>query len=304
MKNTFAVPLVPLSAFLLAAAIAMPAFGQTAAEAPKPDAPKAEKPKTYMVIAAVGEQFTVMFRVSRVGLGTNIKPNFSRKSVTVKNNVLNRFVLHSMDEALAKADPTSKRLFMTLRPKDMDAVKLKAREQVAIDEIIADLKGMPERQEWDRIVAVTPAYKAFEYNGVDGELAGFGVFYQPYRNVDMKTGGARYFDGEDAVTPENMFVRSSIYAAPFSMIDIWILDPRTLAVLDKQQRYDNIKLFDPLSDSVTISGNVTPEVLFDRFSTLVDRSVTAAVERSELLAKRPQVDVGNVKEINPGDAKK
>src|SRR5579863_705074 len=206
MKNTYAL----LSTLLLAVAIAVPALAETTAQPPNTDAPKADKPKTYMVIAAVGEQFTVMFRASRVALGTNIKPNFSRKSVTVKNNVLNRFVMHSMDEALAKADPTSKRLFMTLRPKDMDAENVKGREQVAIDEVIADLKGMPEREEWDRIVVVTPAYKAFDYNGVDGQLAGFGVFYQPYAMTDRQTGGVRYFDGEDAVTPENMFIRSSI----------------------------------------------------------------------------------------------
>jgi hypothetical protein len=295
MKNPFAT----LSVVLLATSVAVSAVGETSSESPK-----ADKPKTYMVIAAVGEQFTVMFRASKVALGTNIKPKFARTSVTIKNNVLNRFVMHSMDEAIAKADPTSKRLFMTLRAKDMDAVKPQEREQVAIDEIVADLKGMTEREDWDRIVVVTPAYKAFDYNGVDGELAGFGVFYQPYRNTDMVTRGTRYFDGEDAITPENMFVRSSIYAAPFSMIEIWVLDPKTLAVLDKQQRYDNVKVFDPLSDSVSISGNVTPAALFEKFATLVDRSVTAAVDRSQLLAKRPQVDVGNVKEVNPEDAKK
>jgi hypothetical protein len=301
MKNTCTL----LSTLLLAAAIAIPAFGQTAPAAAKPDASKAEKPKTYMVISAVGEQFTVMFRVSKVGLGTNIKPNFRRKSVTVKNNVLNRFVMHSMDEAIARADPTSKRLFMTLRAKDMDAVKPREREQVAIDEIVADLKGMPEREDWDRIVVITPAYKAFEYNGVDGELAGFGVFYQPYQNSQRgNMMGTQDFTGEDAITPENMFIRTSIYAAPFSMIEVWVLDPKTLAVLDKQQRYDNVKLFDPLSDSVSISGNVKPEVLFDRFSTLVDRSVTAAVDRSLVLAKRSKVDVGNVQEVKPEDAKK
>jgi len=300
MKTTLAV----LAALFFAAAIVTPAFGEPPAEPDRTDAPKWDKPKTYMVIAAVGEQFTVMFRVSSVALGTNIKPNFRRRSVTVRNNVLNRFVLRSMDEAIAKVDPTSKRLFMTLRAKDMDAVKPQERERVAIDEIVADLKGMPEREDWDRIVIVTPAYKAFDYNGVDGELAGFGVFYQPHGNTDMQTGGMRYFDGEDAITPENMFVRTSIYAAPFSMIEIWVLDPKTLAVLDKQQRYDNVKLFDPRSDSVTIVGNVKPEVLFDKFSTLVDRSVTAAVERSTMLARRPQVDVGNVKEVSTEDAKK
>jgi hypothetical protein len=292
MKNTFTI----FAALLVAAGFALSAIGKTPAEPPMADASKAGTPKTYMIIAAVGEQFTAMFPVSKVGLETNIEPNFRRKSIAVKNDVLNRYVMHSMDEAIARADPTSKRLFLRLRAKDMDAENVRAREQVAIDEVVADLKGMPERMEWDRIVVVTPAYKAFEYNGVDGQLAGFGVFYQ--------TLGGRDFDGQDTTTPENKFVRSYRYSAPFSMIDVWVPDPKTLAVLDKQQRYDNVKVFDPFSDDLTISGNVTPEVLFDRFSKLVDRSVTAAVNCSALLGKRPQVDVGKVKEVKPGDAEK
>jgi hypothetical protein len=35
----------------------------------------------------------------------------------------------------------------------------------------------------------------------------------------------------------------------------------------------------------------------------VDRSITAAVEHSQLLAKNPHVDVGKPKEVKPEDAK-
>lgn len=293
---------VAVAGFSLMGLLAAPAWGQNVADAAKPG-----KQKVYAVIAAVGDQFTVMFKASKVGIGTNITPKTARKTVTVKNNVLNRYVLKSVDAAIAKSDPGSKRVFMTLRAADMDAVKPSEREKVAIDEIIADLKGMPEREEWDRIIVVTPAYKAFEYNGLGGELAGFGVFYQPYESMDDPVGpraSVRYFEGEDAITPDNMFTRSSIYAAPFSLIEFWVLDPKTLAVLDKQQRYDNVKVFDPLSDSLTIAGNVSPAVLFDKFSTLVDRSVTAAVERSGVFSKRGVIDVGDIKEVKPDEAKK
>lgn len=274
----------------LAGLLSLSAYAQSATDSREP-----EKPRVYAIIAAVGEQFTVMFKVSKVAMGTNIAPNYSRKSVAVKDNILNRYVLHSVDAAIARADPDSKRIFMTLRAKDMDAGSASERESVALDEIITDLKGMPEREEWDRIVLVTPAYKAFEYNGVGGRLAGFGVFYNPL--------GGRIYDGEDSETPDGKFIRSWKYTAPFSLIDIWVLDPKTLKVLDKQQRYDNVKVFDPLSDDLYISGNVSPKILFDKFSRLVDRSVAAAVDRSAILTRRGVINVGDVKEVKPDNGK-
>jgi hypothetical protein len=308
--------LLPTSAWCQTAA-------DTPAEMPAREAPKTEKPKTYMIVSAVGEQFTVLSRSSEVELGSRIVPNYGRTIYKVKDNQLNRYVLDCMDKAIAKVDPSSKRLFMSLRSADIEAANVRAREQVAIDRVVANLKRMA-REEWDRIIVVTPVYRAFDYKGVDGQLAGFGVFYQPYSMSDVfvmqkgvngltgastggfqsEGGGERYFDGEEAVTPEDKQIRAAKYAAPFSMIEIWVLDPKTLAVLDRQQRFDNIKVFDPQSDSIGIVGNVSAAVLLDKFNALVDRSITDAVQHSSLLDKVPQVDVGAPKEVKPEDAKR
>jgi hypothetical protein len=312
-----------LTAALLPTAASCQTAADTPAETPAREAPKAEKPKTYMIVSAVGEQFTVLSRPTDAELGTRIVPNYLRTVYKVKDNVLNRYVLNCMDKAIAKVDPSSKRLFTSLRAAEMDAVNLGEREQVAIDQVVADLKRMP-RDEWDRIIVVTPVYRAFAYKGVDGRLAGFGVFYQPNAIIDSfammrgvngtsgaatgggmqsQGGGERYFDGEEAITPEDKQIRASKYAAPFSMIEIWVLDPKTLAVLERQQRFDNIKVFDPQSDSIGIVGNVSATVLLDKFNALVDRSITEAVEHSNLLDKVPQVDVGTPKEVKAEDVK-
>jgi hypothetical protein len=281
-----------IAAALLLISLGMaPVYGQVTAEPAKP-----AKPKVYMLISAVGEQFTVMFEVSRTG--SNLPP-YRKTSISVEKNVLNRLVLHDLDKAISEVDPDSKRLYLTLRATDMDKASPSDRETVALDQVLTDLKGMTERMEWDRIVIATPAYKAFSLNGVPGRLAGFGVFYQPLGNRFIFSGDL----GEDAVTPEGKFTRARNYAAPFSFIDIWVLDAKTLKVLDRQKRFDNIKVYDPASDSVTISGNVSPQVLMKYVSSLIERSVNAAVTHTEALPKRGAVDVGEIKEIKPGAEK-
>ena len=297
--------IIAAAGFSLATMMAALAYRQTAAEPPKADAPP--KPMVYMLIAAVGEQFTAMIEIPRTG--SNLPP-YRRVSIKVRDNVLNRYVLYSLDKAIAETDPDSKRLTMTLRAADMDAGLLPEREKIALDEIISDLRGMPERMEWDRIVVATPAYRAFEYNGVAGHLAGFGVFYQPLGGGfndfmgGLSPNSFGDFGAPDAVTPDNKLVRSFRYAAPFSLIDIWVLDPKTLAVLDKQQRFDNVKVFDPMSDSLQITKNVNPAALMDKVSSLIERSVAAAIAHSELLDKRGVVNVGKIKEVKAEDDKK
>lgn len=269
----------------------------------------APRPKVYMLVAAVGEQFTAMIQTQ--GTGTRLPP-YRKISVKVKDNVLNRYVLHSLDKAIAETDPDSKRLFMILRATDMDAASPSEREKIALDGIVSDLKGMPEREEWDSIIVATPAYKAFEFNGVAGRLAGLGVFYQPLGGsnfYDMLGGGmGPYTFGEqgagEVVTPEGKTIRSYRYTAPFSFIDIWVLDPKTLAVLDKQQRFDHIKLAEQFPDSLRITQDVSPKVLMDRFSRLVERSVEAAVTHSEMLSKHGVVEVGKIREVKPEDKQK
>lgn len=286
--------------FCLATLLASPVYSQTAGQA-APGAAKPEKPKVYALISAVGEQFTIMFQKQSVG---SHFPPYERSSIKVEHNILNRYVLHSLDKAIAASDPGSKRVFMTLRAFDMDAVSPSEREAVALREIVDDLKGMTERQDWDRIVVATPAYKAFELNGVAGRLEGLGVFYQPLNGGMFMGNNLDDYGGEDAVTPEDKLVRSKRYAAPFSFIEIWVLDPKTLTVIEKQQRFDNIKVYDPLSDSIGISQNVSPQVLLEKVGNLVERSVGAAIAHSEFSSKRGIIDVGDVREVKPDDAKK
>jgi hypothetical protein len=264
-----------------------------------PEATKTARPMVYALFAAVGDQFTYMIEVRRTG---TYLPPYRTHSVTEPDNLLNMFVLRSLDKAIAATDPDSKRILMTLRGTAMDAASLHDREDAALDQIMAELKNMPQRQEWDRIVIATPAYKAFESNGVAGRLAGFGVFYEPVLGNLVWRHNLFFFnasEGYDAVTPENKFIRSRRYAAPFSFIDVWVLDPKTLQVLDRQRRFDALKLFDPKEDDLHITQNVSEKVLMTNAFNLIDRSVSAAVAHSEVL-NLGIVHVGDPKRVESG----
>jgi hypothetical protein len=268
-----------------------------------PEAGKPARPKVYALIAAIGDQFTLIQQ--KQSTGSHFAP-YERVSVTMPKNVLNRSVLVGLDQAIASTDPGSKRVYFNLPAADMDSVKEYDRESVALSDVVAILEKMPERAEWDSIVIATPAYKAFELNGVAGRLAGFGVFYQG------QGGGRDIFSnipdfgdamGEETVSPEGKPVRNVRYSAPFSFIEVWVLDPKTLKVVDRQRRFDNKKLFDPYASAANITQNIDKTVMMKNVASLIERSTYAAVTHSAILNSRGMVDVGNVREAKP-EAKK
>ncbi len=139
---------------------------------------------------------------------------------------------------------------MSLAATQMDSVAPSKRDEAAIGAVVAELEKMPERAQWERIVVATPAYRALNLDGMASKLQGFGVFSERL----CKTGCATFLggipreltpeplDGVDAVTRDDENIKARTFLAPFSYIAVWVLDPKTLAVLDKQQGFDNQKL--------------------------------------------------------------
>ena len=237
--------------------------------------------------------------------GSHISP-FRRQTASAQNDILNRLVLHSLDKALASIDPRSKRVSFALSGLQMDQVAPPQRESVAMHSVVAELEKLPQRQEWDRIVVATPAYRALELNGLANKLQGFGLFAQPLCqhcpvsfDGNPSTGMANT-GGVDAVTSEDETIRARTYIAPYSYIQIWVLDPKTLAVIDRQQRFDSLKLAEPEYKGVAM----TPEYLVGRVSQLIDASVGDAVMRSEVNLRRGKAEVGEPRLVNPGEPDK
>lgn len=281
------------------------AYGQDALESNQPG-----KPKVYALIAAVGEQFTIVSEV--LTTGSHLSP-YRRHTSEVQNNILNRIALHSLDSAIVKIDPDSKRIYMSLPASQMDDVAPSKREGVAIAAVVAALAKMPEREEWDRIVVATPAYRALELDHMASKLQGFGVFSEALCQAGCDNGldsvprglAPEPPDGVDAVTSEDKNIKARTFLAPFSYVEVWVLDPKTLAVLDKQQGFDNQKLAETVhKPSLDLSQSDAQKYLTGRIVSLIEVSIGAAVMHSEINARHGKVEVGEPKLVDPADAKK
>jgi len=281
--------------------------GQARAESP--DEPPA-KPRVYALVAAIGDQFTVVSEGSRTG--THLSP-YQRHTSEVPNDMLNRLALHSLDQAIARIDPESKRITMAAPAAAMDRVAPSEREAVAIAAIKQALEGMPQRAEWDRIVVATPAYRALEANGLAPRLQGFGLFAQTQcqaacggfsTEAEAKAIASEPPDGVDAITSEDKAIKARAFIAPFSYIAVWILDAKTLAVLDRQEGIDSQKLAEPPGKAGRLSDDEARKYLVKRIAGLIDLSVGEAVANSQVNARRGIVTTGPFKVVPPDEEPK
>lgn len=84
--------------------------------------------------------------------------------------------MRGLDRVLDRRFPNTDRVFMRLNPAQLDGVPPHEREHVALERLITELRRMPQRAEWDRIVVVTPHYRGFERAGLGSKLHGVGIF--------------------------------------------------------------------------------------------------------------------------------
>lgn len=257
-------------------------------------------PKIYALVGAVGAQFSVVHEVQRTG--SHLAP-YRRSAVDATNNVLNRLVLESLDKAIANVEPESQRIYLAIAPGRMEEVAPALRESVAIGQVVAELEKMPQRLNWDRVVVVTPAYEALERDGMASRLQGLGLFLEPLCQSDALSCEYNFRppSGPKAETPQGETISTNYFVAPYSYIEVWVLDAKTLAVLDKQRSLENRKLFDPRSDSQDLARNIDKRVLAAHIANVVDLSVREAVMHTEL---RGKVEVTEPREVKPGDAGK
>lgn len=81
------------------------------------------------------------------------------------------------------------------------------------------------------------------------------------------------------------------------------MDPKSLAVLDKQQGFDSQKLGEPRYKPFDLSQSVGQKYVAGRISSLIELSVGAGVMHSEL-NRKGKGEVGEPKVVNPDDAAK
>lgn len=255
----------------------------------------ADRPLTYALVAAMGQSFS--FVAEKKGAGSHFAP-YDRRNIDMPEDGLNRLVLNNLDELVAASAPDSKRIFLSVPTPAVNRVAPVNREQAAIDAVIKALQTYTERTAWDKVVVVTPAYRSHSKNDMASNLGGLGIFIQPMcrsTTAELRCDTPADLPGGPAtvLTPDGKRIASTTFQAPFSYLCIWILDPKTLAVISKERVFDDQKLNDltanPLAPVQSMDKQFTAEVMND----LISSSIHSAIRRSGLTAR---VEVREVKE--------
>ena len=270
-----------------AVAIAAAALGAGAQE-------PAAKVSTYALVSAVGSQFNFVSEKMRTG---SHLPPYNRSRAHASGELLDKLVLHGLEGAVAKADPFSKRVHLSVavRPGRTDTSGL---EDAAMQSVLEKLRALPERQGWDRIILATPAYRPLDGNAMPGRIQGMGIFAQPlcatWDNCDFRT--SVQSGGQQVTTPDGRTVSSSRFIAPYVSLRVSILDPKTLAVVESQEVFSHEKYFDPMSDSMDMMEMVPKRFLAMKLIELVEVTAREAVAQTQLRGQVEVKEPGAVKE--------
>lgn len=266
----------PVAAALAAAICALAAALAHAAAEP------AGRPRVFALVSAVGDQFSYVRQRQQVG--SHLEP-YIRHTVTVPDDALNAAVLRGLDRVVAQAEPGSERVFVKLNPAEMKGIAGAERERVAIGKVARALEGLPARQGWDRIVVVTPAFVRGNRQSMGTKLQGIGVYVQPLeRGRTLSLPG---FDAgldthveDDAQTPAGEANRSDVFIAPFFYTRVWVLDAKTLEVLETEGRFDYRKIWDPMWTATDVQANLTPEQLAGEIGKFVETASARALRET------------------------
>jgi hypothetical protein len=273
------------------------AHGEDAIESTTP-----AKPRIYALVAAVGDQFTYATEVQSTG--THLNPVRSTP-FEIPKNVLNRVVLNGLDSAINTLDPASQRAYFALSAARMDGIPKPKQESAALESVVAELNKMPERLNWYRILVATPTYESLAQNKMPGKIMGLGMFDQPLCQAECYNRGDEInpepLDGVSALTSEDKTTRARTFVAPFSYINVWVLDPKTLEVLDRQRSLDHQKLAESVN-TPRMSQTETQAYLARRIIGLVETSASEAVLRSDANLRRGEVEIRTIKRVPPDDA--
>ena len=128
-------------------------------------APIHAEARTYALVGAIGSRFEVL--QSKQQTGSHI-PAWDRRAYRISGNVLNRLALQGLDQAVARFEPESTRVYLAMTP---------ARPEIEL--VIGELRKI-DRAGWDRIMVALPASRYHDEAGMRGanRMNGFGILTQ------------------------------------------------------------------------------------------------------------------------------
>jgi len=234
--------------------------------------------------SAIGGQLSVV--LSKEVVGSNLDP-YTRQSLPISGNTLDAVVLRGLDRVVARTMGDSERVFMRLNPVLLDGVAPPDRERVALARLVDEIRGWPQRQQWDKIVVVTPHYRGFERNGLGSKLHGVGLYVQ---NLD---GTAEY----DVVEPDGTpgAKRRDRYVALYYYAMMVVLDAKSLDILTSQAWLIDEKIHDSKSDALHVGNSIPVEVLAARIESFAEKASNTALTRT----LSGNVEPGELRVVDP-----
>lgn len=287
----------------LALAACLPAAAQ---QATAPGAAPAPKPTVYALVSAVGGDLT--FVRAREQVGSNRVDTYHRLTLKMPDASLDGAVLRGIAKVIRGNEPDAVLNYLRLNPAELEGVPVQKKGEVALGKLAKAFDNLPERATWDRIIVVTPKYLFPSRDRMASKLGGLGVYVQPLYSATGRGPSGIEDIAPDGVTADEATVdedgeknRSSRYLAPYFYTQIWILDAKTLTVLDTEERYDYQKIYDWRWTATDVQQNLSPEQLSEAVNAFVERSAARATREAV-----GSVTVGEPKPVHvgPGDPTK
>lgn len=248
-------------------------------------------PKTYALVSAIGSEINYVRQYK--GTGTNISP-YRRFPMQVPDGSVDAAVLRGLDRAVAQEDPDSKRIFLRMQPGALTGIAASRRGDVISARVLADLEHAVDRKEWDRIILVTPRFANVGWDNMGDKLHGIGVYVQPLgrnRASFVESDIESSSDPETVSPTDGAKSNSYRFVAPYFYAQVWIIDAKTMKVLEKKERYDFIRLYDPMSTSVNVANSIPPELLATQLDKFVERASAKALNEAigEVIVNEPKI---------------
>ena len=250
-------------------------------------AAQGEKPATYALLSALGNRFEVIHVGQQTGSHLEAA---KREAYMADANLINRLVLQGLDRAVKRLDPDSHRVYLSMDP-GWDS-RYRGPRQKLPDSVLRELRKM-DRSSWDRLLVAVPAQRVEDKDGLGRRLQGMGLYVQPQCQSDMGFGNRmgscensfRPASGPEAHTPKGETMAANNFIAPYTFLEVWVMDPRTLEVIDRSTHYGHRKLAD---DSGNITGLIAgwhDDFLATQIVEVVQHAAREAVEDAGLRGK-------------------
>ncbi|MFG6489930.1 hypothetical protein ACG04R_24855 [Roseateles sp. BYS78W] len=283
------------SAILLA--LVLPLAAAAATDAPSP-------PKTIALVAAIGDRVDV---VRQLKLSSGRAEPYTRKTLQLSGQALNYAVLRGLDKALTEDEPDARHVLLQWdAPAELAGRLAKARagerQGLVLAALLQHLSGLPERQGWDRIEVIVPAYGDLDAQGLGTGLGGVGVFVQPLARQDFDMDGMANGEAAGMVTSEadgdyrtvnprtGETAHASTFVAPYMVFERLSFDARTMTLLKRERHEDHTKYADPDSTALDVGSQMSGTVLIGKLVESVERSAYRAIRpvTSSVTASEPK----------------